>query len=464
MSNNKKNNSGIWLKLIFVFLIACFVITVSFFLLISERPTHSDSEKRDLASKPKLTFSSLMDGSYFKGLQTYYNDTVPMRETFKVWGSKILTYKGTVSDEGLIFVPVIVDKTPEPVYTDAPTEEPTAVPTATPEPTWTPTLDPDATPVPETPTPTPTPTEAPTPTPTPKEDENDFWMNEHGVVFYKGRGMDLYGGTKEWMQKFTGSVNKLVKAKPNIRVYSMACPLACAYYLPRSVYSGTGDQKKDISTMNAMLDSSVKTVDAYSALEKHTDEYIYFKTDHHWSYLGAYYACEEFCKVAGVPFDKLSTFTAKKQSGTWLGSLYSTYNLNQLSKYPDEVTYYVTSRAYTVEYYNKDLIKFDFLNSLYSESSKGYNVVIGGNDGVVTHVKTNAGTGRTLVILKDSFGNATIPYMLAGFDEIWMVDCRYFNKNFYDCLDTWGATDVLIIGDVFMQCSSLAKYVQNILG
>ena len=116
-------------------------------------------------------------------------------------------------------------------------------------------------------------------------------------------------------------------------------PTAVSFYLPSSYASYTGSEIDNIDNINKHL-SGVKPVDAYHALEAHTSENIYARTDHHWLPLGAYYAAQEFAKTANVPFPDLSTGYTATTKSDYVGTMYSFTNSATLRDNPEDFTYY----------------------------------------------------------------------------------------------------------------------------
>jgi len=195
---------------------------------------------------------------------------------------------------------------------------------------------------------------------------------------------------------------------------------------------------------------NVQYVDVLGALNQHTDEYIYAKTDHHWMALGAYYAAEALCKEAGVAFDTLDSFEAKSFDG-FLGSIVTGYDVKELRKYPETFTWYEPTREYTAHYYSQTY-DYKFEGSLFSKS-ESYSKFIHG-DSYVVRVETGVKNGRKLLVVKDSFGNALAPFLLAGFEEVYVVDYRKFNCNILDFIEEHEITDVSLTLAAFSVASS----------
>ena len=272
----------------------------------------------------------------------------------------------------------------------------------------------------------------------------------NGFIVDGDRGMEPFGGsavgggyTAEVFNQFKTLVGD------GVNVYGMPIPLACAFYAPEG-YEGSISRTADC--FGGVRDGleNVQYVDVLGALNQHTDEYIYAKTDHHWMALGAYYAAEALCKEAGVAFDTLDSFEAKSFDG-FLGSIVTGYDVEELRKYPETFTWYEPTREYTAHYYTQSY-DYKFEDSLFS-SAKTYSKFIHG-DSYVVRVETGVKNGRKLLVVKDSFGNALAPFLLAGFEEVYVVDYRKFNCNVLDFIEEQEITDVALVMAAFSVASS----------
>lgn len=278
-------------------------------------------------------------------------------------------------------------------------------------------------------------------------------MSGSVLVLDDGRAIDLYGGGYERGQNYAETLNTFKQmVGDGVNVYSLVAPTAVSFYLPDDLAYMSGSEWDNIDYLNGFLDG-VFSVDAYSALAQHVDEDIYFRTDHHWQPLGAYYAAEEFAKTAQVPFAPLSDYETVTMEG-YVGTMYGYSGDNPLVKNnPDTFTYYKPKNEYTVTYYTQSLENpYEagmFLKTLDNLAVVQWYLVFFGGDGEVAHVHTDVGNGRKLVIVKDSYGNAFAPCLANSFEDIWVVDMRGFEKSISQLVKDEGLTDVLFCMNSF---------------
>ena len=274
----------------------------------------------------------------------------------------------------------------------------------------------------------------------------------NGVLISGTRAMEQFYGSASNGAKTAQRLENFKSAiSDNVNVYVLPAPLASAFYAPKGYeISITRHQECFYGLRDALV--NVKFVDTLQALSTHVNEDIYFRTDHHWQALAAYYCSEELAKVAGVPFDSLSTYKVQSSEGM-LGSFYTTYTKDAvLANNPDTIVWYEPTKNHTVEYYSRDYYKNPVTDRTLFSTNNGYTKFLYG-DSYTTHIiSNNAGNGRKILIFKDSYGNALAPFLIGSFDEIYVADYRFFKLDVSDFIEQEGITDV---------CFSLAAFAVN---
>jgi len=284
------------------------------------------------------------------------------------------------------------------------------------------------------------------------------------------RAMSAYHGTNGG-SKYAQVCNEYKRAFPDVNVYCMVIPTAVEYYCPDAAKSSTKSELTTIRNTYSLLDDSVKAVDIYTVLGNHASEDIFLRTDHHWAPLGAYYAAERFAKVAGVPYRPLSAYNREVVHG-FVGTMYGYSHDISVRQSPEDFVYYTpkdsdyetTYVVYTVDksYRVTDeaaAYRGQFFGHFKDGSSAAYCVFMGG-DSKITQVRTSQKNGRRVLILKDSFGNALVGYLFGSFEEVHVVDGRYFTKNMREYVEQNGITDILFCNNVFKVYGGGANYMQ----
>lgn len=396
-------------------------------LLIPLRPKESTVEKRELEKFPAFTVASFLDGSYFNQISTWYADTFPFRETllsanssiknlYGIQGEQIVSKSGKTGDEipegGMMVTDTDETKGSETKGSDE-TAESGETGTAQTEQTETQeeTL-PDGTihTVPEV----------------------------SGDVYVSGdRAFGIYYFDREGANAYINMIDKAQKRLDGIAdVYTILAPTSVGVSLDENAQEkiGSSDQKKSIeyiySNINNM-NNKVKTVDIFDTLKKHNSEYIYFRTDHHWTALGAYYAYQQFCAAKGITATPIDTYE-KVEFPNFVGSFYaSSGQAASLKSNPDTVIAYKPTSTNDMMYVDKNLQEIQwrviFDVSDYQSGVK-YSTFVAGDEIYAKIDNPTLTDGSACVVIKESYGNAFIPFLVDHYQHVYIVDYRYFYK------------------------------------
>ncbi|MGN0642722.1 MAG: DHHW family protein [Huintestinicola sp.] len=445
------------------------IIFVGLCLVFLKRPTVSETEKRELAKCPKLTVQTYLDGSFADEFSAFFSDTVPFREQFMELSASFDKLKGISTPTFYGNVNVVADDSGNSVETEPVTVGTEEIPVQTEAVTTA--EDQDTS---ETALVTSESTETETTTVTEEEEvENiaDFANNGivvDGVKMYgDNAGVMLFGGSKSNGTRYAELLSAYKEALgEDVTVYNMVVPTSVEFYLPKKFRKYSASEKDSIEHIYSSYTADVIPVDAYSEIAAHTDEYIYLRTDHHWSQRGAYYAYSAFAKLLGqTPPDIDTDYDIGVKEG-FVGSLYGYTNDITLKNSPETFTYYKPKSGYTTRYYKYDTLKDIGEGPLFYESVSGgncYGMFIGA-DAIHTKITTELETGRKICVFKESYGNAFVPFLVDSFDEIYVIDIRYFGRNAVEYIKEQGITDVLFLNNAFAaNTGSLIDKIEDLL-
>lgn len=440
-------------------------------LLILPRSTESITEKRELAEFPELTPDSYFSGDFAEGVSEWFSDTVPFRDELTGISTELRELRGFRQDGiRLHNVGTVQTSTPEQSTPEQPEEPQQSAPEQSTSEQSAPTAEQPAV------------TERPVIT-TAAPDENQpeeinpddaVTITNNGIAVVGTRALMLYGGSYSVGERYAEVVNKYKQALPDVNVYCMVIPTSCEFYSPASVAAYCGSELDNINHVYGCLQNDVVSVDAYTPLSTHKNEDIYLRTDHHWAPLGAYYAAQAFAQAAGVPFEDISQYE-QRVVHDYVGTMYGYTGDIVLKNNPEDFVYYVPKNVdYTTTYYDYILkdgkivgaaepYEANFFIKYGDGNGMAYCTFMGG-DAKVVKVSSDAGTGRKLAIFKDSYGNALPGYLMGSFDEIYVIDMRYFTHNAVDFLTENGVTDVLFANNAFHAATaSTVTYYDNFL-
>ena len=355
------------------------LLVLVFFLgnLISRDRSFSETENRNLAQKPKLSWAAVTDGSFFSGISDWYSDQFFARDRWRsisLWETTRLRQRESggviLGDQGYLFG-----------KPDAPAEEAVAA--------------------------------------------------------------------------NCQAVSDFALAYPEIRTGILLAPSSAAI-LPELLPEGVPirDQIGDIRMVHGRLDPAVRWLDAVAPLKAHRDEYLYYRTDHHWTSLGAFYTyaanamdmgltLNQNFRIYDVADDFEGTLSAKSGSHSALDSI------QIYAPGDEELAYYVL--------YDEDPEK---KSSIYVsdalETRDKYTVFFGGNHSIID-INTTVTNGRTLLVFKDSYANCFIQFLMESYQRIIIIDPRYYYGSLPAVLSS-GVTDVLYLfsSDTFLTDNTLS--------
>ncbi len=420
--------------------VLCFAlfIGVGFYLLICPRASgKAESENRNLAKKPKFSLSAVIDGSYFEDLTKWYTDTIPFREQLKPFIGSFNDMFGIKLDDVRLTGDIAPAKKEVFEDTDDSSESVKVnLDFSSPDPT-------DS----KSPSASAADSQTESLADVPEELDDGEWL---GNVVVSGSGenvraMSAFYGTFDMGAKYAQTINRYKDALgPGVNVYTMNMPLSSAFYMPENLADQFTSQHDCIKNIGSQLNGIIN-VDVYDTLEEHKDEYIYSRTDHHWAPLGAYYAAKVFADTAMTDFADLDTYEECRIEN-FVGTMYaySDYD-DELKNNPDTFIYHKPDNEYTVTYYDEQFQNPRTGGSLFFDYAEGINTysAILGTDDVIAEIETDCDNGRVLVIMKDSFGNALVPYLTHSFSKIYVCDFRYFKVNAINFCEKVGCTDFL---------------------
>lgn len=216
------------------------------------------------------------------------------------------------------------------------------------------------------------------------------------------------------------------------------------------------NQQEYIDTIKNGLSENV-FVDVSQVLKEHSGEYIYYRTDHHWTTYGAYLAYRQWCSEKRLEAYEPQAFDVETAAEDFLGTIHSKININHRA---DTIEIYSVKDYNIKAVYNMQETKDTLFDRTYLEGKDKYSVFFGGNQGIVeitdnehmtvtdselTENYNKDKNEKILLVIKDSYANCFVPMTAGMFDRIYVVDLRYFNMKPDTFMEMYGVTDVLLL-------------------
>ena len=447
LAETKQRPRTAWLHPTRVIVSAVLVVVASVFVwIIPLRPTESAFEQRELAKFPAFSWDALASGGYFDDISLWFSDTFPARETFVQMSNGIRRSFGLQGE----IIHGTVEQGDE--IPDAPTRPSSTVTTTT---TTTATTATTTTITATTTTTVPTATSsainggAATTTVDPVVLQQNQSL---GAIIVKGdTAYEYYNFVRSTADQYIDILNRAGAKLEGANVYSMIVPTSIDVMLePDARPSNSSDQQKAIAYMIGSLSDKVTPAEVRDTLLAHSNEYLYFHTDHHWTARGAYYAFAEFARLKGKEAPPLSAFTEKAFPG-FLGSFYSQTQDAGLKLGGDTVYAYEPQgnismvRGKTVASASGYRVITDVTdwNPRYK-----YSTFIGGDNAYSCITNADITDGSSVVLVKDSYGNALAPFLSTIYHKVYIIDFRHFTEDFTAFVKNNSVQDVLILNNI----------------
>ena len=433
----KQSNRSQQLYLVNVSVVIMLLVLVGILAVVLPKPTVSEVEKRELAAKPQWSLRSWFSGEYAEQYDAYYADTFPQREQLVSLASKLEQMQGVHPDDVRIHpaggnaqqsqqLPQ-----PEPEAEQEPQQELAEEPQS-------PTVDYDAYSDPNAPG-------------NGLSEQGTAGEQVGSLFLYRNMGMQIFGSSQTLSEEYARVISSYAQQLNGVQVYNLIAPTSIEFYLPEKYQGIASSERENIDFVAQQMSDKVISVDAYSQIEKNREDYLYFRTDHHWTARGAYEAYIAFCKSAGLTPVSLEEMEHQQIDG-FLGTFYSQTHDSQLAQTPGFVEYFVPPVQTTTTRYQTGAPFTPIDSSIFASYATGgqntYSVFLHG-DFPLTHIQTDNRTGRKILLVKESYGNAFAPFLACNFDEVYIVDQRYFELGLVDFVKEHGITDLLFLNNIF---------------
>lgn len=418
-------------------------------LLIPLRPDVSEVENRTLTKFPELSLETFLNGEYFSDISTWYSDTFPLRDQLITANQKITALYGPKTEEQVIGADIQADEIP----------------------TETSAVQPAASQVTASQTDTVAQTgngEPVLPDSYKMEEAVQNQIQKHLYV-KDGAAYTIYGFDQSAADIYTQALsNAAAELAGQTNVYSVLVPLNSGVMLDEQTLESLGgsDQQQTIDYYYNSY-KGVTGIETMRTLREHNSEYLYFRTDHHWTALGAYYVYRNFCQVKGWTPNELNSYETM-QFSPFLGTYYTKLNKpSDMEANPDTVTAYIPHGTNTMTYQDKTGKEYEW-NVIRDVSKRaagsGYATFIAGDNPMAVIQNPNINDGSSCLVLKESYANCFVPFLVDHYQTIYIVDFRYANVNVVDFIKQKQIRDLIVINNIgIINSESVATTIKGLL-
>lgn len=266
------------------------------------------------------------------------------------------------------------------------------------------------------------------------------------VVIAGDYGYEQVYASSSGSSAYAGTLNEFAAKYPALNVTSLIVP-KCAVFHSVDGYKSSFDSARDfIANTYAMMDERIKKADAFGVMSQHIGEYMFYRSDHHWTGLGAYYASVAYCNANGITPYALDTYDTVVKPNFY-GTLYTAYSNKDanLIRNPDVTIGHYPHTGYAMTIWNGGSW---YGGTAINANTNTYAGMYIGGDNALTVIDTDNKNGRRLILFKESYGNAFAPYMIDYYERVVIVDIRKSTPSVAELIEQYGITDALIINNI----------------
>lgn len=201
------------------------------------------------------------------------------------------------------------------------------------------------------------------------------------------------------------------------------------------------DQAKLISDVKKSVTSG-KFVDMTKTLSDHKNEEIFFKTDHHWTTYGAFLGYEKYCEDMNLPKHSINDFNRKTITENFHGTNYSKAHISSTPFDKIEEFTLKTPQKFNVEFNSDGRINNSLFFPEWLSKRDKYSYFLGSLQGT-TKITSDNKNGKKLLLIGDSYSRSFSTILASSYEEIHLIDLRFFNKNLQTYIKDEGITDTL---------------------
>ncbi len=276
-----------------------------------------------------------------------------------------------------------------------------------------------------------------------KQENNDVFFGSKDTLINQ-----IQTPSAELMEKNAGYVNSLAE-NVSVPVAMGLIPSSAQVWADRLPNNApTADEAAVISQFNGWLSDKVSVIDFVETLEAHKKEDVFYRTDHHWTSLGAYYGYTALSNTLGVSPVNLADYTQTVASDSFFGTTYSTSGVRWVK--PDTIHTYVPDNGSVQVTSNFTGIEEEgalYVDSFLEMKDK-YSYFLGGNQPICV-METGNTNAPSVLVIRDSYADSMAPFLTESFSKVVYLDPRYYNASVSGFIESQDVDFVVVMYSLY---------------
>ena len=286
-----------------------------------------------------------------------------------------------------------------------------------------------------------------------------------GYLLYDGAAYSQTRFYAEVAQKYANIYATYAETFPGVGIHVINHPSSVINITNPAVRDMTVDQKEVLDKTAALIHGNVNYVNLGETFLAHRGEYLFFKSDFHWTQLGAYYAYCEFAKSVGLTPTPLSAFEEEITTDSFIGLTNTYANDPRINSFYDTIHVYWPTKEHTMAVYLSDMSLYRVYDNCIQTSIKTYSCYLTG-DQAYSEINVPANDqDKTVLVIKESSANAFVPFLTEHYGNIIVIDPRHVMLDVKKIVQEKGVDDIILFATA-STCSRDAywKYYKQLIG
>lgn len=277
----------------------------------------------------------------------------------------------------------------------------------------------------------------------PEQGTGDAELLPSGYILYNGAAYHSTQYHADVAQAYADTFARYAEIFPNTRINIVTPPQSAINITNPAVAAMTNDQGIILDQMESHIYGGVNFVNLRKIFESHRGEYLFFKSDFHWTQRGAYYAYCAFAESIGLTPTPLSSFEEKVVTDQFIGRANETAGDDRVRSFVDTIYAYMPTKQHTMTVYNSNLdVDRVYSNCIYVKRESYSCFITGDQPYTVINVPSND-QNKTALVIKESSGNAFVPFLTEHYGNIIVIDPRHINIDIRELVDELGVDDII---------------------
>ncbi len=278
-------------------------------------------------------------------------------------------------------------------------------------------------------------------------DIGDAEILESGYLIYNGAAYCRTYYSESNSQNYADVYAAYARMFPNVRISAISHPLSAINITNPAVREMINDQGLILDQMESHIYGDVNFVNLKDIFIEHRGEYLFFKSDYHWTQRGAYYAYYEFAKSIGLTPTPLFAFDEVTVTDSFIGRINDYAHDDRILSFVDTVYAYMPKKSHTMTVYNSNREVVRVYNNCIQTSKDSYSCFLTGDQPFTVINVPNNDQEKAVLVIKESSGNAFVPFLTGHYGNIIVVDPRHINVSVSEIVEEFGVDDIIFFAN-----------------